>query len=122
MKNVLLFSILFCVIPMPVLGELTDADLNKIRLIVKEEIKVAKEEIKSEITEMNKKIGTIDERLRTVETGVAELRGRDIALSIVKDWIVPICAIAAIVISIIALRETQSFGTPTPQDTQKALS
>ena len=122
MKNVLLFSILFCVIPMPVLGELTDADLNKIRLIVKEEIKVAKEEIKSEITEMNKKIDAIDERLRTVETGVAELRGRDIALSVVKDWIVAICAIAAIVVSIIALRKTQSFGTPTPQDAQKALS
>ena len=39
MKKVLLCTILFCVIALPALGELTDADLNEIRLIVKEEIK-----------------------------------------------------------------------------------
>ena len=38
MKNLLALSILFCAIAMPALAELTDADLNKIRLIVKEEI------------------------------------------------------------------------------------
>ena len=40
MKPILLFSLLLCVIAMPASGELTDADLDKIRLIVKEEIKV----------------------------------------------------------------------------------
>ena len=40
MKIVLLCSILFCVIAMPTLGQLTDADLDKIRLIVQEEIKI----------------------------------------------------------------------------------
>ena len=34
MKYLLLFSILFCVIAMPALGELSDNDLNQIRLIV----------------------------------------------------------------------------------------
>lgn len=34
MKYFLLFSILFCVIAMPALGELSDDDLNQIRLIV----------------------------------------------------------------------------------------
>ena len=38
MKNLLALSILFCAIAMPALAELTDADLDKIRLIVKEEI------------------------------------------------------------------------------------
>ena len=38
MKNLLVLSILFCAIAMPALAELTDADLDKIRLIVKEEI------------------------------------------------------------------------------------
>ena len=33
MKYLLLFSILFCVIAMPALGELSDDDLNQIRLI-----------------------------------------------------------------------------------------
>lgn len=39
MKMILALSILFCAITLPALGELTDADLNQIRLIVKEEVK-----------------------------------------------------------------------------------
>ena len=39
MKTILLFSILFCAITMPAMSALTDADLDKIRLIVKEEVK-----------------------------------------------------------------------------------
>ena len=38
-QTMLVLSILFCVIAFPALGELTDADLDKIRLIVKEEVK-----------------------------------------------------------------------------------
>ena len=34
MKTILAFSILFSVVALPALGELTDADLNQIRLIV----------------------------------------------------------------------------------------
>jgi len=36
MKTIFLFSFLFCAIAMPALAELTEADLNKIRLIVNE--------------------------------------------------------------------------------------
>ena len=39
MKRILLLSVLFSAIALPVFGELTDADLNEIRLIVKEEVK-----------------------------------------------------------------------------------
>ena len=39
MLPILFLSLLFCAIALPVLGELTDADLNKIRLIIKEEVK-----------------------------------------------------------------------------------
>ena len=45
MKTVLLFPILFCAIALPGFAELTDADLNKIRLIVQEEIKPLQDEI-----------------------------------------------------------------------------
>ncbi len=38
-KTMLVLSTLFLVIAFPALGELTDADLDKIRLIVKEEVK-----------------------------------------------------------------------------------
>ena len=39
MKTIFILSILFSVIALPVLGELTDADFNEIRLIVNEEVK-----------------------------------------------------------------------------------
>ena len=40
MKTILVLLILFSAIALPALGELTDADLNKIRLIVREEVKL----------------------------------------------------------------------------------
>ena len=53
MKTILTFLILFSLIALPALGELTDADLNEIRLIVQEEIK-------KETTPINTKIDGID--------------------------------------------------------------
>ena len=49
MKTILVLSILFCAIALPALGELTDADLDKIRLIVKASESSLKEHTKSEI-------------------------------------------------------------------------
>ena len=45
MKTILALSIFFSAIALPTLGELTDADLDKIRLIVQEEIKPIKADI-----------------------------------------------------------------------------
>ena len=46
MKHVLFFLLIpFCGIAMPVMSELTDADLNQIRLIVQEEVKPIKADI-----------------------------------------------------------------------------
>ena len=61
MKTIFLFSTLFSAIMLPALAELTDADLDKIRLIVKEEVT-------SETAKINDKIDKLDARLRTVET------------------------------------------------------
>lgn len=49
------------------------------------------------------RLDQIDERLRGVETGIAELQGRKAGFSVLKDWVVAICAIAALIVSIIAL-------------------
>ena len=122
MKTILLFSILFSVIAMPALGELTEADLNEIRLIVNDAEKRIKEEVKTETTITHTKIDGLDTRLRNVETNIAELRGRNIGFSVLKDWLVVICAAAAIIISIIALRKKEPAISPTTQDTQKAVS
>ncbi len=122
MKTILLFSILFSVIAMPALGELTEADLNEIRLIVNDAEKRIKEEVKTETTITHTKIDGLDTRLRNVETNIAELRGRNIGFSVLKDWLVVICAAAAIIISIIALRKKEPAISPTTQDTPKAVS
>ena len=122
MKTILLFSILFSVIAMPALGELTKADLNEIRLIVNDAEKRIKEEIKAESAITHTKIDGLDTRLRNVETNIAELRGRNIGFSAVQNWIVAICAVAAIILSIIALRKAQPKAPQTTQDTQKAVS
>ena len=49
------------------------------------------------------RLDQIDERLRGVEAGIAELQGRKAGFTLLKDWVVVICAIAALIVSIIAL-------------------
>jgi len=69
MKTILLFSILFCVIALPALGELKEADLNEIRLIVKEEIKSEFTACETRMKEyINTKNESIEKRLSLVTT------------------------------------------------------
>ena len=73
MKTILALSILFCAIALPVLGELTDTDLDKIRLIINDSEKRLKADIKAEITSteknikeyINLKIDSVEKRLST---------------------------------------------------------
>ena len=60
MKNLLALSILFCAIAMPALAELTDADLDKIRLLVNEELKPIKADIETLKTEVAYVRGKLD--------------------------------------------------------------
>ena len=59
----------FVPIALPALGELTDTDLNRIRLIINEEIK-------KESSTTNKKIDALDARIQNVEKDVAWVRGK----------------------------------------------
>ena len=67
MKTVLTLLILFFLIALPALGELTNADLNEIRLIVQEEIN-------KEIQPVNKKLDALETRLRSVETDLSSIK------------------------------------------------
>ncbi len=69
MKNVLLFSVIFCTITLPTLADLTPEDLNQIRLIVKEEIEEVIKPIKTDINAIKTEIGSVKEN-------VASLNGR----------------------------------------------
>lgn len=74
MKTIFLFSILFCAIAMPALAELTGADLNKIRLIVKEEVSADRESFEKDIKEyINTKNESIEKRLSLVTTLIVGL-------------------------------------------------
>ena len=68
MKTILVLSILFWAIALPALGELTDADLDKIRLIVKEEVKTEITGVKTEIAgvkqELKAEIASSEERVK----------------------------------------------------------
>ena len=70
MKTILLFSILLCVIVMPAIGALDDADLDKIRLIVKEEIKEEIKPLKADIAALKTDVARLDGRLTGVEKQV----------------------------------------------------
>ena len=87
MKTILFLSILLCAIAIPAIGELTDADLDKIRLIVKEEVK-------KESTITNAKIDGLDTRFRTVETDVAWTRGKLDSLDKHINWLMALIVVA----------------------------
>ena len=62
MKTILVLSIFFCGIGLPALAQLTDADLNKIRLIVNEEVKAEVSAVKAEL---KTEIATLEQELKT---------------------------------------------------------
>lgn len=72
MKTVFALSMLFWGIVLPALAELTDADLDKIRLIVNEEIKTeiasVKQELKADIASSETRVkDRIDLNIKSVE-------------------------------------------------------
>ena len=58
------------------------------------------DQIQNQLNEIKDILKNIDERLRSIEIDVAEIKGRRLA---VKDWLVITCAVAAVIVSIIAL-------------------
>ena len=80
MKTILFLSIFFCVIALPALGDLTDTDLNRIRLIINEEIEAEIEPIKAEIVTLKTdvawirgKLEGIDEQFAAIDTQFAAI-------------------------------------------------
>ena len=77
MKTILPLSILLCAFAgSPTFAELTDADLNKIRWIVKDEIKTELAPIKEDIRKLNEDIRKLNEDISKLNEDVARLDGR----------------------------------------------
>ena len=69
MKTIIFSAILFCTIAMPTLAELTPQDLDKIRLIVKEEIEEEIKPIKAEVV-------AVKAEVESLKIDVSWIRGR----------------------------------------------
>jgi septal ring factor EnvC (AmiA/AmiB activator) len=76
MEKVLLFLILFFAIALPTFGELTDADLDKIRLIVKDEVEKEISKTNQKIEDLDTRVQGLDQRIQSVEKDVSWVRGK----------------------------------------------
>ena len=77
MKNILVLLILFSAIALPVLAELTDADLDKIRLVVSEEVKAqitASEARMKEYIEL--KLDNVNNQIKTNNSEIGAIRSQ----------------------------------------------
>ena len=103
-KTLTFFSIFFSILALPALAELTDTDLNKIRLIINEEVKKDIAEVKKEIATTNKKIADLDDQLRNVEENISFIRGRientDKQTSLITNFVYGMIALIVAAIAI----------------------
>lgn len=74
MKYTLFFFAAFFVIISPTFGELTSQDLDKIRLIVKEEVSESEERLRAEIAESEKRLRAEIEKSESNMKGYVDLK------------------------------------------------
>ena len=100
MKPILVLSILFCAIALPALGELTDSDLDKIRLIVKEEVKTEIAASEKRLKEyVDSKIDGVEKSLNT-RIDATNTRIDDVNKNLNRVWLVIIALIGLITATI----------------------
>ena len=81
MKTILVLLILFSAIALPVFGELTDADLDKIRLIVNDEIDASEKRFDAKIQALETRMKEhMTQQVDSLKTPVAWLIGILVAL------------------------------------------
>lgn len=73
MKTTLFLSVIFCAIALPALGQLTDTDLNRIRLIINEEIEEAIKPIKADIVTLQTDVAWMQGILENVGKQITHL-------------------------------------------------
>jgi septal ring factor EnvC (AmiA/AmiB activator) len=94
MKTIIFFSILFCAIALPSFAELTPQDLDKIRLIVKEEIEKEIEPLKAEIASVKDEIASVKDEIASVKQDVASLSGRVAGIEKQITWLMALIVVA----------------------------
>ena len=90
MKSVLLLSIFLCMMTGPVLGALLPEDLDKIRLIVKEEV----DPIKTEVATIKQDIATLNGRIDGLSGGMNGLSERIEGIEKIITWLMVLIVVA----------------------------
>ncbi len=81
----------------------TDARLEEMSARTDARLEEMSARTDARFSEVIARLEGIDDRFRGVETKVAELQGRKMGISTVRDWIVGLSAVCALIISLIAL-------------------
>ena len=113
MKTIIFLSILFCAITLPALGELTDADLDKIRLIVNDSENRLKEYTSSEIPASENRMKThINGKIEGVQSSISAFK-----------WVIGILmAVIGILIAAIGIPlSLMARRSPKDSDQQKQI-
>ena len=77
MKNILVLLILFSAIALPALAELTDADLDKIRLVVSAEVKVQITASEARMKEyIDLKLENVNNQIKTNNSEIGAIRSQ----------------------------------------------
>ena len=98
MKSILFFSVAFFVIASPVFGELTPQDLDKIRLIVKEEISASEARMRAEIAASEKRMKEyVDIKFESVNI---EFEGMDERLLLVVGFVSALIILIVVTVGI----------------------
>ena len=119
MKHILLFSIIFCAIALPALGELTDADLNQIRLIVTDSENSLKEYTQNEITTSeNRMKGHIDDKIEGVRSSISALKW---VIGILMGVIAILIAAIGIPLSLMARQSPKDNNQQIEEFTKKLI-
>ena len=86
---------------------MTNEELSQLMKDGFDQVKVNFDQVNQRFTEVNQRLDRVDTRLdgmdtrlRTVENGISELKGKQVAITGIRNWIVTACAIGALVVSI----------------------
>ena len=102
MKYTLFFFAAFFVIISPTFGELTSQDLDKIRLIVKEEVSESEERLGAEIAESEKRLRAEIEKSESNMKGYVDLKfeGVDQQLNLVVGFVSALIILIVVTVGI----------------------
>ena len=102
MKQTIFFFLTFLVIIPPVFGELTSQDLDKIRLIVKEEVAASEARLRAEIANSEKRLRTeiADSETRMKQYVDIKFEGVDERLTLVVGFVSALIILIVVTVGI----------------------